>query len=181
MAGLLGRRSGAILEDEQKGTLMGRMNRLFRRDRAVPLDAAGRPAVVDEKAYLGAAAIVHDYGVAVQSVSAAGRGCIADVSRLPHSKRRIKDALTLLLSVTDEADLRERLKSSYLLLADWQEGVGVTIVSASMCDSDFNNSAPDAVGSAARGLAWDAWEKWRSRVLQEERALKAELQQLGLW
>jgi len=153
------------------------MNRFLRGEGPDPARAGGRPAVVDEKAFLWAAGVVHDYGVAMSSISAAGRGCIADVRRLPHPKERIKEALALMLGATDEADLRERLKSSYLLLADWQEGVGDTIVPMRLPEEAVDVSA----AGAAKSAAWEAWEKWRPRVLQEERALKAELQERGLW
>jgi hypothetical protein len=160
---------------------MGLMNRFLRGEGTRPSMAGANAAAPDERAYLSAAAVVHDYGVAVLSVSAAGRGCIADVCRLPHTKQRIKEALVLLLSVTEEVDLRERLKTSYLLLADWQEGVGQTIAPNPPSQGAGEASGAGAQDTQARDAAWQAWEQWRPRVLQEERALKAELQQLGFW
>lgn len=148
---------------------MGLMNRILHREaKGFPHEGA-KAFVLDQKGLRRAEAVVRDYALATRRVAAAGHGCITDAAGLPHAKKDIKNALALVLRATDDPTLRERLKSSYLLLADWQDGVGEPIVPAR------------AAGQGAGAGAWASWQAWQPKVLQDERALKAELQQLGLW
>jgi len=43
---------------------------------------------------------------------------------LPYTKKEIKDAIIFGLMGTDNPEFKEHLKSSYILLADWLQGVG---------------------------------------------------------
>jgi hypothetical protein len=159
---------------------MSLLDRMLHRDGSrAPQHGGGWSPRAGAQAFAQAERIVRDYAAALASKQRAHSGCIADERELPHSKERIKHAIALLLGVSDDLPFREQLKTSYLLLADWQEGVGEQRVGVF--------AATPSEGAAGGGdrdendAAWQAWEQWRPRVLQEERALKAELQQLGLW
>ncbi len=47
----------------------------------------------------------------------------SDVSELPYPKHLIKAALIAAISVTKDPKMREQLKSGFVTLGDWQEGV----------------------------------------------------------
>jgi hypothetical protein len=53
-------------------------------------------------------------------------GCVADVNRLPFPKPMIKHAISVCLKSTTDKQRIDALKTGYLLLADWQEGVSET-------------------------------------------------------
>jgi len=160
---------------------MGLMDRIFHRARADTSNGIGLAFASGERAFAHAEKVVQDYGAAMHAKRAEGHGCIADVQALPHSKERIKQALVLLLGATDDAQFREQLKSSYLLLADWQQGVGDAMVGIAPTADTQGRCAEEGAATSTQSAAWEEWERWRPKVLQEERALKAELQQLGLW
>ncbi|SPE27218.1 hypothetical protein SBBP1_400006 [Burkholderiales bacterium] len=160
---------------------MGLMDRIFHRAKVDTLTGWGVALGSGEKAFTHAVKIVQDYGAVMRWKRSAAQGCIADVQGLPHPKERIKQALALLLGASDDPQFREQLKSSYLLLADWQEGVGHEMVGLRPETDANGRAAEDREAPASQSAAWEEWERWRPKVLQEERALKAELQQLGLW
>lgn len=164
---------------------MGLIDRFLARTKADRSDVGAMLWGSGEKAFVRAERVVQDYGAAMRAKRSLGSGCVADTRDLPHSKERIKQALVLLLRDTQEPQFREQLKSSYLLLADWQQDVGDMAVAvpadcdAIRCGTSASTTALKEPASAS--AAWQTWERWRSKVLEEERALKAELQQLGLW
>jgi hypothetical protein len=122
--------------------------------------------------------LVQDYG-AVLGSSAPAPGCVADVRNLPHSKERMKQALVFALRLTKEPQMREQLKSGYISLADWQEGVGNERVGIDLTKMDLNADPLEmAKRIASQG---SVMEKWTPLVQAEREALKSELQKLGLW
>ena len=160
---------------------MGLMERILHRAKTDSSNASTALLAGSKKNLAIAEKIVHDYGTAMASRQSMNGGCIADIRRLPHPKARVKDAIVFLLRLTDDPQFREQLKSSYILLADWQEGVDLAIAK-NHANADAGGDAAEVVKDiAAKDAAWEAWEKWRPKVLDEERALKAELQELGLW
>ncbi len=62
--------------------------------------------------------IVCDYGALLSEPSALG--IVRDIRSLPHPKEGIKAALLTLLPLTEDAQMREHLRSGYVLLADFQ-------------------------------------------------------------
>jgi hypothetical protein len=111
--------------------------------------------------------IVQEYG-AVLASSALTRGLVADTRNLPHPKERIKQALVFALRSTKELQMREQLKSAYILLANYQEGVGDTTVGLDLTKADLN-------------LDLAEMKKWWPLVVAELQALKFELEKQGLW
>jgi hypothetical protein len=97
--------------------------------------------------------IVHAYATAISS----RKSLLSDVSELPYPKPVIKAALIVAIAVTKDAPMREQLKSGYVMLADWQEGVG-------SADAAKSSSFPDI----------------SAKMLAEGRALDDELRALGL-
>jgi hypothetical protein len=122
--------------------------------------------------------IVQKYGQVLET-SAPTPGCIADASKLPYPKNKIRKALLACLMATPSGNLREQMKVAYLLLADWQPGVGpvdVGIDLKRMSPNVDEVAFADAVVASTKDL-----EKWQSLAMNERATLKAELQQLGLW
>ena len=105
-------------------------------------------------------------------------GTIADDSKLPYPKSVIKQALTILLHTNTDPQMKEHIKTAYLLLADWQVGVGQTNVGL-----DFTNMDPtdDPKKFAEQVLSQSgSAEKWDAMAQKERLQLKSELQGLGL-
>ncbi|MDQ3582141.1 MAG: hypothetical protein M3495_11260 [Pseudomonadota bacterium] len=81
--------------------------------------------------------------------------------------------------MTKEPQMREQLKVGHISLSGWQEGVGSATVGIDLANMDSN---ADPVELAKRITSQGAAaEKWMPKVKAEQAALKAELQELGLW
>ena len=125
-----------------------------------------------------AAKIVQDYGAMLMSTGAPPPGCFADVRKLPYAKDRIKEAIAFALGSTPDPQIREHLKIAYLSLADWQEGVGDTIVGI--------DTSPGAMGSDPRELAAriasqaTELQRWKPKADAERAALATDLSRFGL-
>jgi hypothetical protein len=63
--------------------------------------------------------VIQNYGAVLEERTALGT--IRDINSLPYSKDRIKEALLYALRVTLDSSMRERLRSAYILLADFQQ------------------------------------------------------------
>lgn len=138
----------------------------------------GTPALSEAMTFDVASQIVREYG-AVLEVSSTSLGGVADVRELPYPKERIKAALIVALRATTDKKVTEQLKGGYVFLADWQPGVGAEPISYG-----FGGMAP---GASTEDMALevaaqtDRMTKWAPVIAAESEALKAELQQLGLW
>jgi len=63
--------------------------------------------------------VIQEYGAVLEERTALGT--IRDINSLPYSKDRVKEALLYALRVTIDPSMRERLRSAYVLLADFQQ------------------------------------------------------------
>ncbi len=121
--------------------------------------------------------VVTAYGAILESGPVPGT--VADDSELPFPKETIKQALLLLLRTRSDPKLREHLKSGFILLADWQSGVGPVRLGVDFTKIDLTQ---DAMVLAKRHKAdAEAAEKWLAVAKAEQEALVTELQALGLW
>lgn len=144
-----------------QGTVMGLLGKLF-----------GSGSGGDEMTPEAAEKIIQDYG-AVLETSAPTPGCVADVDNLPHPKARIKEAIVMMLPLIEDHELREQLKTGYIWLSNWQEGVG-----SEQIGLDLMNMDPDAdpLEMAKRiSEQGDEMGKWTPIMQAEGEALKAEL------
>lgn len=123
-----------------------------------------------------AEAIISAYGAILASGPVPGT--VADVSELPFPKELIKRALLLLLRTKEDSKLREHLKCGFIMLADWQSGVGPVRLGFDVTKLDLTE---DALVLAKRHKAQaDAAEKWLAVARAEQELLVKELQALGL-
>jgi hypothetical protein len=74
----------------------------------------------DEVFAVGLQKIVNDFG----AVLASRKTSYADASELPYPKYLIKCAMLAAISTTRDEKMKELLKSNFVLLADWQDGIG---------------------------------------------------------
>ncbi len=133
------------------------------------------PATMSEQE---AEKIIQAYG-AVLKTQAPTPGCVADTSKLPCPKEKIKAAIIIGLKATNGQQMKEMLKVAYIQLADWQEGVGGTDQGLDLSNMDLND---DPVKLAQQVLAQGSGhEKWQPVVQSEQEKLKQELVDLGLW
>lgn len=122
--------------------------------------------------------IVHEYAASILSEISTSRSIIA-ADRLPYPKKLIKLALILWLHLETDQKQREVLKSGYLGLADWQEGVGNEPVGLDMTKIDLNADPLELAKQVIGPLT--VVVKWNAVSGEEMGALKSELQQWGLW
>jgi hypothetical protein len=120
--------------------------------------------------------IVNEYG----AVLASKKAMINDVSGLPYPKIQIKAALILAIAATEDKVMRSNLRSSYISLADWQQGIGMgpnqfDALKANPSDADLLKAAKRIVEAAPKT------EKINKLVKAETDALVDELKCLGLW
>jgi hypothetical protein len=99
-----------------------------------------------------------------------------DASELPYPKATIKLALIAAITVTEDSKMREQMRSAFVQLADWQEGIGPG--PHSMVDLFGGN---DLVEEAKRiSAAGPAIMKIGAQVIAEMQALLDELKSLGM-
>jgi hypothetical protein len=102
-----------------------------------------------------------------------------DAGSLPHPKELIKQALILALLLETDPKQREVLKGGYIMLSDWQEGVGDEPVGLDVTKMDLNADPKELakrIHDPVHRLI-----KWQAVAKEEREALKSELQKLGLW
>jgi hypothetical protein len=117
--------------------------------------------------------IVHAYAAAVLS----RKSTISDASELPYPKAKIKAALIVAMLVTKDAKMREQLKSSFVSLADWQEGIGPGPHAFETTKADLDDPMAAAKRVAAAGPSFTAIP---ATVAAEAGALLDELRALGV-
>ncbi len=140
--------------------------------------------VADAILAAGVEKIVHAYSAAIL----ARKSMISDISELPYPKPVIKGALLAALSLTTDAKMREQLKSSFVSLADWQEGVGPgpypfdTTDTAKIVSADFLSMSDAETLAMIKRMApaMPAYKDMLVRVATESQALLDELKALGL-
>jgi hypothetical protein len=121
--------------------------------------------------------IVWAYGGVLEN-STPAPGSVADASRLPYSKPKIKQALIVMLRSSENPRIKEYLKSAYLSLADWQEGVGQANNGCDLSNAD-HKSDPKKRKKQSLSQAKN-FEKWYTKAKAEGLQLESELQNLGL-
>lgn len=121
--------------------------------------------------------IVQAYGKVLET-SAPVPGTVADTNKLPFPKQVIKNAIIAALHSIDDPQMKEHLKSAYIQLSDWQEGVGKSNQGLDISTIDLRQdteSFAKAVMEKSSGS-----EKWLDTAKKEHEALEQELHQLGL-
>ena|SRR5215510_10274508 len=129
-----------------------------------------------------ASEIAGDYGTVLER-TAPVPGTVADVKNLPYLKSKIKEALIIMLQDPPTAQIKDQLRTAYLCLAYWQEGVGKANVEGSFRNVDLNQSKEQILEEALlkRKEYAEYREKWAPLVEAERRRLIAELEKLKLW
>jgi hypothetical protein len=104
------------------------------------------------------------------------KSSFADASELPYPKATIKVALLTAILVTEDAAARELLKTNFVLLADWQEGVGpgAHAFELAMKEDDVMASA------RAAKAAGPSYTEILAKITSEMQALISELKSHGL-
>lgn len=121
----------------------------------------------------GLYAVAAAYGLALEKHAASG-SLVSDESKLPMPKPMLRIALLGLIRLEKDAKQREQLKAAYLMLADFQPGVGTAAVRISGV-----STSGDIQAEAAR-IADEAGEfsKWGAMSLAEMENLKKDLEGL---
>jgi len=122
--------------------------------------------------------IIQAYGAVLQA-KAPAPGRVADASKLPFPKERIKAALIFGLKATNDQQMKEILKVGYIQLADWQEGVGENDIGLDLSNEDLDD---DPVKLAQKIVdQGSGHKKWQPIIKAEQEKLQKELVDLGLW
>jgi hypothetical protein len=123
--------------------------------------------------------VVGNYGSVIEA-RAKTPSFVADESKLPYPKEQIKRAIIEALKINALPQLREHLKTAYLELSMWQKGVGQKDQLWTYDILNMNpNDAPEKLAQQLSDQNIDP--KWERVILQENEALKKELEDLGLW
>jgi hypothetical protein len=117
--------------------------------------------------------ILKAYGAA----TASGESLYRDVSELPYPKPVIKEALILALCVTKDPKDLNLLRSGFVMLADWQEGLN-----ALGPDPFLQGSSDGDVWASAKRIVerGQPFMELKKRAVAEGKALLDELNALGL-
>lgn len=120
---------------------------------------------------VGVRKIVNDYDAVIMS----RKSRFSDVSELPYPKPVIKAALLASISVTKNTKMREQLKTSFVSLADWQEGV------AALGPDPFSQVTPDEDIKASAKRIFEKGQPFvelGAKAVSECKALLEELEEL---
>ena len=121
-------------------------------------------------------AVIQVYGEVLED-SAPSPGCVADVSKLPFPKDTIKAAIITALNHTYNRQMKEYLKTAYISLSGWQEGVGETDQGLDVLNMDTNQDlaalAEDIVNQS------ESTDKWTAVQQKDLKRLQGELSKLG--
>jgi hypothetical protein len=114
---------------------------------------------------------------AYASAMRAKHSIVADASSLPYPKKSIKRAILFVLATSSDPAAREQLRSAYVSLAEWQEGIGPGPYAFDITPSEVEDPRATAERIAAAGpLVPDI----PARVAAESKALLDELKARGL-
>jgi hypothetical protein len=148
---------------------MGMFNRLFRGEL--------RRSSPSELSLETARQVVQDYKVFLET-SAPLPGRVADVSKLPHSKDYIKDALSVCITVLRDPQLNEHLKYGYLMLSAWQNGVGAQTLGPDFAQLDLDGDPLELAQQIQEQS--EPMEKWKPVIQAEQARLTSELSAMGV-
>ncbi len=123
--------------------------------------------------------VIQAYG-AYQAESAPVPGTVADVSQLPYPKAKIKRAILIGLGAVQDIQQKEMLKVGFMLLADFQEGVGEKNIGLDISKPYAGKADIDELAQQVLKQT-EGSGKWQRVVQEEQEALKNELQKAGYW
>ena len=166
-----------------------RLIKHFRGNKALPLQVkvpSGEVKVqvvspdTDSALLSQAELIINAYGKTLEYL-APGHGCVADEEKLPFSKAKIKAAIVQALRSTQDKHQQAMLKNAYLLLADFQPGVGSRNVGLDLSTIDAQNLSDAEVLALGATIIESAEEvkPWLAKASSELIHLVQELQGAG--
>lgn len=120
-------------------------------------------------------ALIKAYGAALEAHATSG-SAVSDVSKLPAPKDTMRTALFAAISVAEDKVLREQLKGAYVMLADFQPGVGAHVIKI---ETDLNSSADIREIAARVAAQGEVFLQWMARVTPEAERLRKDLADAG--
>ncbi len=122
--------------------------------------------------------IVQEYGSTMINCGPPPGG-VADATKLPYPKWKIKKAIIQALQRADDSEIATSLKSGYVHLSDWQESVGDANVGLDL--STFGLDTDTSEREEAFLERQSQMEEWKDQVNNEIDSLRDDLITLGLW
>jgi len=122
--------------------------------------------------------IVQEYGSTMVNCGPPPGG-VADVSKLPYPKSKIKEAVIQALQLVDDPEIATSLKGGYTQLSDWQEGVGDANIGLNLSAFGVDMDTSERVKAFLKRRS--QMEKWKDKVNSEKDSLRDDLIKLGLW
>jgi hypothetical protein len=146
---------------------MGLFSWLFGGKKSVPEE---KTSVPEEKK------IVSEFGAFLES-NQPTPGTVADASKLPFPKDVIKESLVKCIKAEKDPQMKEVFQSAYIMLADWQEGVGETNVGLDVTNFDPTLSSDDDMKKLANQIISQSkgFDKWKKIVAAEQAQLMKDL------
>jgi hypothetical protein len=119
--------------------------------------------------------IIQEYGTSLENHRPFSLSAL-DASNLPYPKEEIKKALIFGLRTASDSQRKEKLRVAYLLLANYQEGVGTEDQDFDLSDMDLNDDPMKLAAAISTKL--EGGKDWRSIVETEHEILRQELVQM---
>jgi len=120
--------------------------------------------------------IIQDYGDIIVN-SAPTPGCVADESKLPYPKEKIKEAIIWGLRNTEDPDAINSLKFGYVQLASWQPGIGESDKGLDLTKLDLNQDIMIHAEEIIKQTGGS--NDWKEASESERETLYQELEHLG--
>jgi hypothetical protein len=146
--------------------VMGLLSRLFARKPTEPRQPTKGEVITT---------LINAYGAALTAHSESG-SAVSDISRLPAPKDTMRAVLIAAISAAEDKAFREQLKGAYVMLAEFQPGVGSPVIKI---DTDASRSGDIREHAARVATQADLYLKWSARVTPEMEQLQKDLAALG--
>lgn len=124
--------------------------------------------------------IVNAYGKVLEHLGPIPGATVADESKLPFPKEKIKAAILLALKSTS-SEQRAILKNGFLFLADFQPDVGGQNIGLDLTSFDVNKLDDAALLAMAKNISGnaDGREQWLGLASAERQVLEQQLSAAG--
>ena len=150
-------------------------------------DPASQPAQISPGAAANgmtareAELIVNAYGKVLEHLGPISGATVADESKLPFPKEKIKAAILLALKSTSSSEQRAILKNGFIFLADFQPDVCGQNIGLDLTSVDVNKLDDAALLAMAKNISGnsDGREQWLGRARTERQVLEQQLSAAG--
>lgn len=154
---------------------------VWKRDLASQQGQISSGAAANEMTAREAELIVNAYGKFLEHLGPIPAATVADESKLPFRKEKIKAAILLAIKSTSSSEQRTILKNGFLFLADFQPDVSGPNIGLDLTSVDVNKLDDTALLAMAKNISGDPDNRgqWLGRARAERQVLEQQLSAAG--